>query len=215
MIILAAFLSNLTSKQKKVYSAIESYIKLNGIPPTVREIGEMVGEKTPGAVQGILNRLELKGVIKRQLGMARSIQLVSEDEELYVNPTYVPEIKKVSARNADDLTNMYNIQKYHPVSSDLLAAEKKYIILKCTDNNLATSGIKNQDMLLICLTDEPKDGDIALAIFDNHVLLRRFNYGENPSELILKADLDLYGKEVFDKSEIKIIGRLVGKIEGI
>ena len=26
---------------------IESYIKTHGIPPTVREIGELVGEKTP------------------------------------------------------------------------------------------------------------------------------------------------------------------------
>ena len=75
--------SSLTAKQKKVYSAIETYIKLKGIPPTVREIGEMVGEKTPGAVQGILNRLEQKGVIKRQLGAARSIQLVSEELRLH------------------------------------------------------------------------------------------------------------------------------------
>ena len=65
---MAANYSSLTAKQKKVYMVIESYIKTNGIPPTVREIGELVGEKTPGAVQGILNRLEQKGVIKRQLG---------------------------------------------------------------------------------------------------------------------------------------------------
>lgn len=37
----------LTSKQKKVYTAIESFIKENGMPPTVREIGELIGEKTP------------------------------------------------------------------------------------------------------------------------------------------------------------------------
>ncbi len=56
----------LTSKQKKVYTAIESFIKENGMPPTVREIGELIGEKTPGAVQGILNRLEEKGVIRKK-----------------------------------------------------------------------------------------------------------------------------------------------------
>jgi len=60
---------------------IESFIKSKGIPPTVREIGELVGEKTPGAVQGILNRLEQKGVIKREVGMARSIQLVNTTEK--------------------------------------------------------------------------------------------------------------------------------------
>ena len=49
-----SFFNTLTLKQKKVYSAIELFIKSNGIPPTVREIGEMIGERTPGAVQGIL-----------------------------------------------------------------------------------------------------------------------------------------------------------------
>ena len=58
---MAANFNTLTSKQKKVYAAIESYIKTNNIPPTVRELGEMIGEKTPGAVQGILSRLEQKG----------------------------------------------------------------------------------------------------------------------------------------------------------
>jgi repressor LexA len=91
---MSANFSTLTAKQKKVFSAIETYINLKGIPPTVREIGEMVGEKTPGAVQGILNRLEQKGVIKRQLGAARSIQLVSSDNQMYATPVYIPEIKR-------------------------------------------------------------------------------------------------------------------------
>jgi len=72
---------------------IESFIKSKGIPPTVREIGELVGEKTPGAVQGILNRLEQKGVIKREVGMARSIQLVNTNSQ-YAPHVYLPKIKK-------------------------------------------------------------------------------------------------------------------------
>ena len=36
---MAANYSSLTAKQKKVYMVIEYYIKTNGIPPTVREIG--------------------------------------------------------------------------------------------------------------------------------------------------------------------------------
>ena len=83
---------SLTAKQKIVYHAIESYVRTHGIPPTVREIGELVGEKTPGAVQGILNRLETKGAIKRQEGMARSIQITT-NTTTYVDPIYIPQIK--------------------------------------------------------------------------------------------------------------------------
>jgi repressor LexA len=112
--------SILTSKQKKVYSTIEEYIKKNGIPPTIREIGEILGEKTPSAVLGILNRLEDKGVIKRHPGMARSIQIFSDEESMYSDYKYIPLIKRLTRRNIDDPLDVYNIEIYHPISTSFL-----------------------------------------------------------------------------------------------
>lgn len=201
--------NSLTSKQKKVYSSIEAFIKQKGIPPTVREIGEMVGEKTPGAVQGILNRLEQKGVIKREMGMARSIKLV-QDSSNYPQPVYIPEIKKVSKRNIDNLLNIYNIEKYQPIPPDIIEQAENCFILKCPDNSLAESGITYNDLIFIKQNIELKEGDIALIIYENHTLLRRF-YSNSEGSLTLKADSDLIGKEVFNNNEVTIIGKLVGR----
>jgi len=203
--------NTLTAKQKKVYSAIETYMKQNSIPPTVREIGEMIGEKTPGAVQGILNRLEQKGVIKREIGMARSIKLLS-DNTLYANPVYIPEIKKISKRNVNDLLNMYNISKYQPVSPDLVSADENCFLATCPDNSLMDSGIKYGDMLIISMNSSLKDGDVILVMYDGHVLLRRYYIGEQPGTLVLKADSNLLNKEVFDSNEIVMIGKLTTKL---
>lgn len=205
--------NSLTSKQKKVYSAIEAYIKQNSIPPTVREIGEMIGEKTPGAVQGILNRLEQKGVIKREVGMARSIKLVSENS-LYANPVYIPEIKKISKRNVHDLYNLYNINKYQPISPDLLNNSEDCFMTNCPDNSLFDSGIKYGDMLIVSRTETPKDGDIVMVLYDSHVLLRYFYSHSQPDKLTLKADSNLINKEQFSTEEVNIIGKLVGKYTG-
>lgn len=211
MIYLSTIGSNLTSKQRKVYQAIESYIKSNGIPPTVREIGEMVGEKTPGAVQGILNRLEQKQVIKRQLGAARSIQLISADSDMYVNPFYVPEIKKISKRHIDDLTNIYNVIKYQPVPPGLLSAGDRHIIFRCPDDSLAESGIKQDDVLFIDMGAVIQAGDIVLVLYNTNTLLRFYHPDEDNNIIYLKADLDLIGKEAFSPDEIRIIGRLEGR----
>lgn len=202
--------NSLTLKQKKVYLAIESYIKSKGIPPTVREIGEMVGEKTPGAVQGILNRLEQKGVIKREIGMARSIQLVSDDTQ-YIKPVYVPEIKKVSKRNIDDLLNIYNINRYHPISPDLTGSSTDCFLLSCGDSSLLESDVKHGDMVAICRDSSVNDGDTVLAMYENHVLLRRFHQHEKADFISLNADNCLIDKEVFNKNEVTIIGKLIGK----
>lgn len=205
-------LATLTSKQRKVLQAVETYIKSKGLPPTVREIGEMVGEKTPGSVQGILNRLEQKGVIKRTVGMARSIQLVTDDSQ-YLTPIYVPEIKKVSTRNVKELLNIYNIKIFHPVSPELIEKDKKYFILACPDISLTKASIKYEDFLIINIDyDELKDGDIVLILYDNHAMLRYYYPGKQKDTVILKADSDLLNKEVFNNDEVKIIGKLVGRI---
>lgn len=211
MIKLTDYFSSLTAKQKKVFSAIETYIKLKGIPPTVREIGEMVGEKTPGAVQGILNRLEQKGVIKRQLGAARSIQLVSPESQMYAEPVFVPEIKKVSRRNLDDLLNIYNVNKYQPISPDFLTPGESYMIMACSDESLSESGIKRDDMLFVNKTASPRKGDIVLVFYENRTLLRFYHPDEEAGTVTLKADLNLVGREIFKPDEIKILGRLEGK----
>ena len=203
--------NTLTSKQKKVYSAIESYIKMKGIPPTVREIGEMVGEKTPGAVQGILNRLEQKGAIRRQAGAARSIQLVSDEDALYVNPVYIPEIKRISPRNIDDLVNIYNVSKYHPFSPEVIGAGEGCYMIKCPDSSLAESGIKHEDLLIVSMNDSVKDGDIILALIEKHVVIRYYYSGSEPDSIVLKADTNLLDREMFKTSEVKIAGKLLGR----
>ena len=213
MVKVAVDFNLLTSKQKKVYSVIETFIKTRGIPPTVREIGEMVGEKTPGAVQGILNRLEQKGVIKREVGMARSIQLVTDTSQ-YMPPVYLPKIKKISNRNVSDLLNVYNVIRYYPFPSELFESEnapENCMLISCPDNSLIHSGIKYEDDLIIDRAYENKldDGDIVLVLYENHVLLRYYSKHENANCIVLKADSDLIGKDVFNKDEVIIIGKLI------
>jgi len=194
-------LHSLTAKQKKVYFAIEAFIKAKSYPPTVREIGEILGEKTPGAVQGILNRLEQKGVIKREIGVARSIQLVSNDT-LYANPIFVPVIKKISKRHMENLFNVYNIEKYQPISPDIITPGKNYFIINCPDNSMAESGINYGDILVICTDCELNDGDIVLVSYENFTLLRKYYSDGNSDAIVLKADSNLIDREKFNRSEV-------------
>lgn len=200
----------LTAKQKKVYVAIEGFIKTRGIPPTVREIGEIIGEKTPGAVQGILNRLEQKGVIKRTLGMARSIQLVSENSQ-YVNPVYIPHLRKINNRNVLDIFNLYNIMNYLPMPPELVKNPQNAFMINCPDNSLAPSGVTYEDILLIDTACEYKDGDILMVLYNNLLLLRKYYRSAEEDKLILKADSDIIGTDIFPVSEISIVGKLIGK----
>jgi repressor LexA len=65
----------LTSRQQRVYDFIHDQISNRGYGPTVREIGEFVGIKSPNGVICHLRALERKGMITRAANKSRAIEL--------------------------------------------------------------------------------------------------------------------------------------------
>src|SRR4051812_17659663 len=68
--------SQLTERQKEIYHFIRIKIETRGYGPTVREIGDEFGIKSPNGVMCHLKALEKKGLINRKGRSARAIQLV-------------------------------------------------------------------------------------------------------------------------------------------
>ena len=65
----------LSKMQQKIYDYIVSCIRDQGYPPSVREIGEAVGLKSPSTVHFHLKHLEEAGVIEKGAGKGRAITL--------------------------------------------------------------------------------------------------------------------------------------------
>ncbi len=70
----------LTPAQQKMLDAIKAFKSHHGYAPTIRELGDRLGIKSPNGVQCHLLALEKKGHIKRAGGgLGRSITLVNDD----------------------------------------------------------------------------------------------------------------------------------------
>lgn len=65
----------LTDRQMKVYEFIREKIVNRGYGPTVREIGEHLGIRSPNGVMCHLRALERKNMIKRDANKSRAIEL--------------------------------------------------------------------------------------------------------------------------------------------
>lgn len=74
-------MAKLTSMQQKIYDYIVSSIQTQGYPPSVREICEAVGLKSPSTVHFHLKHLEEAGVIAKGPGKGRAITLTAPLEE--------------------------------------------------------------------------------------------------------------------------------------
>jgi repressor LexA len=67
----------LTEKQQRILDAILEYTAKRGFPPSLREIGDIVGLKSTATVYGYVCRLEKAGVIRRIHGSPRTIEVLA------------------------------------------------------------------------------------------------------------------------------------------
>ena len=73
-------MNQLSPKQTRIYEFILSFTEQNGYPPSVREIADAVGLKSPSTVHFHLKSLEEAGVITRGAGKTRAITAVHRVE---------------------------------------------------------------------------------------------------------------------------------------
>ena len=69
---------NLTSAQSELYKWIKDYIRKFKHSPSIRQMMEAMGLKSPAPIQSRLKHLQDKGYISWQEGKARTLQLVDE-----------------------------------------------------------------------------------------------------------------------------------------
>ena len=63
----------LTPKQQEIYDYIVSFTESHGYPPSVREIGQAVGLKSPSTVHFHIKGLENAGVLTKAAGKTLSL----------------------------------------------------------------------------------------------------------------------------------------------
>ncbi|MDX5318279.1 MAG: transcriptional repressor LexA [Actinomycetes bacterium] len=73
--------TSLTRRQELVLETIRRAIAERGYPPTIREIGEIVGLQSPSSVKYQLDALERKGHIRRDPRLPRAMELVQSAGE--------------------------------------------------------------------------------------------------------------------------------------
>lgn len=66
----------LTEKQQQTLDFIRGYIRANGMAPTMQEIAEGMGWRSPNAAQVHVDALKRKGLVTIRRGVSRGLSLV-------------------------------------------------------------------------------------------------------------------------------------------
>jgi repressor LexA len=193
--------SQLTERQREIYDFIEQKIDVRGYGPTVREIGLAFEIKSPNGVMCHLKALEKKGLIRKEPGAARAIQLVDRRP-----PTFaLPLVGKVAAgqpipalEQADDRLEL-----------DALFGGPERFALRVTGDSMIEDHIQDGDYVVIRRQLTAQNGDPVVAMIDNEVTLKRF-YRESDHIRLQPSNETLDPIIVDETREIQILGVLVG-----
>ena len=190
----------LSDRQTRILDYIRYVTRTRNYPPSVREIGEAVGLSSSSTVHNHLNQLERRGLIRRDTGKSRTVQLVSDielDQERR-NAISIPIVGHVAA--GSPILAEQNIEDHVLLSADL--AKEGYFLLRVRGDSMVNAGILDGDLVLVRPQHEASNGTIVVAMIEGEATVKRFErsnghvklIAENPAyEPIVTTNVSLVG----------------------
>ena len=200
-------MESLTERQKEVLDVIKKYIATNGYPPTVREIGDILGLTSPATTQAHFDNLVKKGYIRKKDNLNRTIELLVENEYLNKNDEIasIPLLGKVTAGNP--IEAIENPNNFFTIPTSFIPRGKELFALNVDGESMINAGIYDNDIVIIEKSNRANNGDIVVAMNDdNEVTLKRF-YKEK-DHFRLQPENDTMDPIILNN--VTILGKLVG-----
>ena len=193
--------NSLNERQKAILDYIREKIRVNGYPPSVREIGEAVGLKSSSTVHAHLVKLEEKGYIRKDPSKPRAI--IPIDMQRGVEVQQLPVVGNVAAGTPILATE--NIETYMPIPAELLG-HGTHFILKVKGESMIDAGILDGDYLIIREQPDAANGEIVVALLEDEATVKR--YYKMPEYIELRPENSTM-KPIISR-DVKLVGKVAG-----
>ena len=207
-------MAQLTKMQQKIYDYIAQAIQDQGYPPSVREIGEAVGLKSPSTVHFHLKHLEELGVIGKQAGKGRALTLTeasresqapeSQPPENQVPENQVPIVGNVAA--GSPILAQECIEDY--LTFDTGGRDGEYFALRVRGESMLGAGILPDDLVVVRQQQTCNQGEIVVAMIDDEATVKRFS--RKNGHVWLLPENPAY--QPIDGREARILGKVAAVI---
>ena len=157
----------LSPMQQRIYEYIARCIREQGYPPSVREIGEAVGLKSPSTVHFHLKHLEELGVIVKGSGKGRAITLA----EPSIPEDQVPIVGNVAA--GSPILAEECIEDY--LTFDTGGRQNEYFALRVRGESMLNAGILPGDLVVVHRQIDARNGEIVVAMIDDEATVKRLS----------------------------------------
>ena len=210
-------MEKLSRMQQRVYDYIAESIAEHGYAPSVREIGEALGLKSPSTVHFHIKHLQELGLIEKSAGKGRAITLKKQPQEAPAAPAQqvdesgeysshrrVPIVGNVAAGNP--ILAQECIEDY--LTFDTGGHDDEYFALRVRGESMLGVGILPDDLVVVHRQSVAQNGQIVVALIGDEATVKTLK--RKGSEVwLLPANPDY---QPIDGRESTILGRVVAVV---
>lgn len=200
-------MSKVSNRQQAILNFIKEEVREKGYPPSVREIGEAVGLASSSTVHGHLERLEKKGLIRRDPTKPRAIEITDNDDSAAQFPlavARVPLIGKVTA--GEPILATENIEEYFPLPTHLVA-DNTVFMLSVSGDSMIDAGIHDGDYVIVKQQQSANNGEIVVAMNEENEATVKTFYKERDHIRLQPENPTL---EPIRLRHVTILGKVIG-----
>ena len=193
---------NLSDAQNELYLWIKDYLKEFKHSPSIRQMMEAMGLKSPAPIQSRLKHLQEKGYISWQEGKARTLQIIDS-----IKSAEIPIMGSVAAGGL--------IETFSDVNETLdfseVFSKKDVFALTVNGDSMIEAQIAHGDMVLM---EEIKDlfsvrnGNIVSAYVPGMGTTLKYFLKKN-NKIFLEAANPAYEPIILDPDQVEIQGKLL------
>jgi repressor LexA len=158
--------TELTARQREIWSFLLDYSDRHGYPPTVREIGEAVGLASPSTVHAHLANLERAGLLRRDPTKPRALEIVGraragDAAPVVAEPAELPKLPLLGQIAAGGpLLAEQNVEDEIAVPETLHGD----FLLRVKGDSMIEAGILEGDVVVVRRAQDARNGDIVVAL---------------------------------------------------
>ena len=209
-------MEKLSRMQQRVYDYIAESIAEHGYAPSVREVGEALGLKSPSTVHFHIKHLQEMGLIEKSAGKGRAITLKKQLQAVPVAPQPV-EIDELAPRRRQ-VPILGNVAAGNPILAqeciedyltfDTNGREGEYFALRVRGESMLNAGILPGDLVVVHQQPEAHNGEIVVALLGEEATVKRLS--RRNGQVWLLPENDAYSP--IDGHDAVILGKVTAVV---
>ena len=188
-----------TQMTDRIYAYLQEVIPQQGYAPSVREICEAVGLKSPSTVHFHLKRLQERGLIEKGDCKGRAIVLTGGQER-----HRIPVVGTVAA--GAPILAQECIEDY--LTFDCGGREDEFFALRVRGESMIKAGILPGDLVVVRRQQTAENGEIVVALLEDEATVKRLS--RKNGEIWLLPENDAY--QPIDGTGAQVLGKVTAVV---